>query len=350
MKILVTGGAGFVGSTIARTLKTAFPQAKVVALDNLKRRGSELTLPLLRSTGVEFVHGDIRVRSDFPAAHFDFLIECSAEPSVLAGYSSPPDYLLQTNLDGALHCLNFCREHNAKLIFISTSRVYSVGELVNLPICEEATRFTLSGSAQGVTNGGITEDFPTSGPRSLYGATKLAAEMFIEEFRAAYGLQALVLRCGVLTGPWQMARPDQGIFAFWLLKHLLGQPLQYIGFGGNGKQVRDLLHCQDLADLLVEITSDFEKWNGRTFNCGGDIEISLSLVEATTLCQQLTGNTVPISAVPGNRTMDIPYFVMDSSRLRAFGNWKPSRGAKETLADILKWLKDNQTAVCNALT
>jgi CDP-paratose 2-epimerase len=352
MRLLVTGGAGFVGSTIARHLKAAFPEARVVALDNLKRRGSELTLPLLSQNNIEFLHGDIRMPSDFPEGAFDFLIECSAEPSVLAGYGGSPDYLIQSNLDGAIHCLNFCRRQNAKLIFLSTSRVYSVAELCKLPVRETASRFEVdaSYSTKGFSCSGINEQFPTTGPRSLYGTTKLAAELFIEEYREAYGLEALILRCGVLTGPWQMARADQGIFCFWLLKHLLNQPLKYIGFNGSGKQVRDLLHCEDLARLIRIQVGEFQRWAGRTINVGGTVNSSLSLLETTKLCQELTGNSVPIQATAEQRPMDIPYFVMDNSSLYSLTAWRPTLSPKEILADIHNWLIKHQNPVRTAVS
>src|SRR5262245_55929276 len=103
MRILITGGAGFVGSNLAIALKNRLP-AEVVSMDNLYRRGSELNLPRLKAHAIAFHQGDVRKPSDFPAGPFDVLVECSAEPSVLAGMDQP-DYLIQTNLMGAYHCL-----------------------------------------------------------------------------------------------------------------------------------------------------------------------------------------------------------------------------------------------------
>src|SRR6185503_8516174 len=97
MKFLITGGAGFVGSNLSLALQAAFPAAEIVAMDNLYRRGSELNVPRLESAGVKFHRGDVRDPNSFPPGVFDFLIECSAEPSVLAGQDGSPDYLFQTN-------------------------------------------------------------------------------------------------------------------------------------------------------------------------------------------------------------------------------------------------------------
>src|SRR5690606_37641735 len=100
----------------------------------------------------------------------------------------------------------------------------------------------------------------------LYGATKLSAEHMIEEFADSFGLAAVINRCGVIAGPWQMGKVDQGVFSWWLLSHLFGRDLAYIGHGGTGKQVRDLLHIDDLVDLVSLQLSDPEHWRGVTAN------------------------------------------------------------------------------------
>jgi CDP-paratose 2-epimerase len=139
--ILITGGAGFVGSSLALHLKARFPSTRVVCMDNLYRRGSELNLPRLADGQVEFVKGDIRRANEFPAGPFEFIIECSAEPSVLAGYGGSPDYLMETNLMGTYRCLEQARQWQSKTIFLSTSRVYPISILEQFPWVEEPSRF-----------------------------------------------------------------------------------------------------------------------------------------------------------------------------------------------------------------
>ena len=177
--ILITGGAGFVGSTLAIALKQCFPDVRLLVLDNLHRRGSELNLTRLVRAGVRFVHGDIRSPEDLlvllPEAP-GLIIECSAEPSAQAGYGGSPEYVIRTNLVGCFHCLELARYARADVIFISTSRVYPFEALNNLPFVEEETRFILAAeqTTVGASAAGISEAFPLTGARSLYGMTKLA--------------------------------------------------------------------------------------------------------------------------------------------------------------------------------
>src|SRR3990172_3746260 len=114
--ILITGGAGFVGSNLAIKIKKNNIKSRVIALDNLKRRGSELNMARLKDAGVEFIHGDVRNKEDLECiGPFDLMIECSAEPSVLAGYNESPAYLVNTNLLGTVNCLESVRKHKADI-------------------------------------------------------------------------------------------------------------------------------------------------------------------------------------------------------------------------------------------
>ena len=178
----------------------------------------------------------------------DAIVECSAEPSALAGADGETAYTVHTNLTGAYNCLELARRDSAQLIFLSTSRVYPMRPQSELSYEEGPTRFELFDrqAVRGASSAGISEEFPLDGARTLYGATKLAAELLIEEYAEGFGLRTAVNRCGVIAGPWQMGKVDQGVFAFWLFHHHFGLPLSYIGYGGEGKQVRDLLHVDDL--------------------------------------------------------------------------------------------------------
>lgn len=350
--LLITGGAGFVGSNLAVSLAARHPEWEIAALDSLYRRGSELNLPRLEQAGVEFVRGDVRQPADLERfAELDALIECSAEPSVMSGADGDTSYLVHTNLSGAYNCLELARRAGAFLVFLSTSRVYPVAAQLQLALEETPTRFELAAEQPlaGASPAGIAEDFPLGGARTLYGTTKLAAELLIEEYRAAFGLAAVVDRCGVIAGPWQMGKVDQGVFTHWALAHHFRRPLSYIGFGGEGKQVRDLLHVDDLVDLVERQLLDPRRWDGAVLNVGGGRECSLSLRETTAICRELSGNEVPIEPVAETRSGDVPIYLSDCRRLFERDEWRPRRGARDVLADIHRWVEADEARIAQAL-
>jgi CDP-paratose 2-epimerase len=349
---LVTGGAGFVGSNLCMLLREAYPAARVVAADNLRRRGSELNLPRLNASAVEFAHVDIRNASDLKDldGSFDVMIEASAEPSVHSGLSGSPHYLEQTNLVGTLNCLDFARSRVGKFIFLSTSRVYSIPALLEIPLQTTGSRFELDPSKPlqfGLTSAGVTEDFSVAQYRSLYGATKLASELFVQEYAQAFRLAAVVNRCGVIAGPWQMGKVDQGVFTLWMARHVYGQapgrPLMYTGFGGRGLQVRDLLHPKDLfALILKQLASNASVWNGSVFNVGGGSAVSVSLKELTQICEEISGNRIDIGLTPNSSAVDIPFYVTDFARAKSQFGWEPKISVRQLMQEIHDWLLENE--------
>lgn len=349
-RILITGGAGFVGSTLGFELRRRYPSASIVAFDNLHRRGSELNLPRLKAAGIRFVHGDVRNAADLDAEPCDLLIECSAEPAVQAGYATPPNYAVETNLFGCYNCLNLARRTKADFVFLSTSRVYPIATLNALPFRETSTRFEwLDGQTAGASKLGISEELSTRGVRSVYGMTKLAAELMIEEFADAYGLRYVVNRCGLIAGPWQMGKVDQGVVTLWLAAHYFDKPLSYLGFGGQGKQLRDVLHSDDLAELVALQTSSMGSFRRQTLNVGGGIECSLSLREMTDACQEVTGNRMAISGETAERPADLRIYVSDTRRIAGLCRWRPQRGPQVVLRDIYQWVHSNREAVMPSL-
>ena len=263
--VVITGGAGFVGSGLAVSLAGRHPDWRLVALDNLYRRGSELNLDRLREAGVTFIRGDVREPGQLDlVGSFDALIECSAEPSVMSGVDGETRYLVETNLTGAYNCLELARHESAQFIFLSTSRVYPVEALASASLTELDTRFELDAKQEypGLSPAGVNEELALRGRRTLYGATKLAAELLIEEYRFNFSIPTIVNRCGVIAGPWQMGKVDQGVFTHWVLAHYFDLPLAYLGFGGTGKQVRDLLHIDDLVELVELQLLDPDHWDG----------------------------------------------------------------------------------------
>jgi CDP-paratose 2-epimerase len=344
MRVLVTGGAGFIGSSISLALAERHPGWEIVASDNLYRRGSELNLPRLKAAGVTFAHADVRQSHDLAAiGPVDALVECSAEPSVLAA----SEVIVPVNLLGACHCFEHAQAHGAHVIFLSTSRVYPVAPQERLVFREAETRFELVDEQPipGASAAGISEAFPLAGARTMYGASKLAGEFLLAE----YDLPWTVNRCGVVAGPWQMGRIDQGVFTHWMLSFIQGRPLRYIGYGGLGKQVRDLLHAADLVDLVERQLLAREHWHGQVFNVGGGRETSLSLRETTDLCREISGNDVDISAACESREGDVRIYLSDCAALYAHTDWRPSRDARTVLEDIHAWIVEHRELVLSAL-
>ena len=332
MRVLLTGGAGFVGANVAIALAQRHPDWDVLALDNLRRRGAELNLPRLGEAGVGFIHGDVREPADVLAVDsVDAIVECSAEPSTLAGASGDTSYVIGSNLVGAYNCLELARRDGAQMVFLSTSRVYPYASLDRAAYTEHETRFELEADQddRGISAAGVAEDFPLDGPRTLYGATKLAAELLIAEYAANFGLRAVINRCGVLAGPWQMGKVDQGVFTYWMLAHYFGRDLRYIGYGGRGRQVRDLLHVDDLADLIEDQLVRPDHWDGATVNVGGGRDISLSLRETTELCRQITGTSVEVTSADDSRPGDVRIYLSDCARLHSLTDWRPTRGTEQ---------------------
>lgn len=343
MRVLITGGAGFVGSHVAEAFSRR-PGNEVVVLDNLRRRGSEINLSYFQKMGIRFCHGDIRQLSDLQdlPGNFDLIVEASAEPSVHAGLNSSPAYAIETNLSGTINCLEFSRTRAGSFAYLSTSRVYSIASLRQIRLVETSLRFEINGSQDlpGISESGIAEDFPTNRARSFYGATKLASEIMIQEY-AACGLQSIINRCGIIAGPGQFGKVDQGVVSLWVARHYFGLPLTYQGFGGTGKQVRDLLHPSDLVNLLVKQLDYPKLWDGTPYNVGGGLPVSVSLKELTGLCREVVGRAIPIGSIPDTSSVDVPLYVTDYRKAgRTFG-WEPKRNVKVIVSEIHDWLRSD---------
>ncbi len=346
-RIVITGGCGFIGSSLAAGLirKGCF----VTVVDNLSRRGSELNLSRLSAMGAEFSKGDTcdRTALDRLTGDFTCLIDCSAEPSVLSGaVGDGARSLLDVNLLGAVNSFEWSRRRGVPVIYFSSSRVYPYDRLNACRYRETETRFEFIDGCSGVTRDGVSVGMPLEGVRSLYGASKLSADLILREYALQYGLPSIIDRCGVVAGPWQMAREDQGVFTFWVARHYFRLPLQYIGFGGNGRQVRGLLHIDDLVDLVLrqvaalrDRPSDFR---GDVYNAGGSVHSSLSLREATEICRRLTGHEIAVSSRLDHRPSDMIWYVTDNGDTGKMFGWAPRRTSEVILQDTLGWIKDNE--------
>ena len=338
MKVLITGVCGFVGSRLAASLREHLTGCEIVGLDNLLRPGSETNRRELSRMGVHYVHGDLRLRSDLDALPAcDWVIDAAAHPSVLAGVDgrSSPRQLSEHNLGGTLNILEYCREHKAGFVLLSSSRVYSVRDLAALPVRPQADAFVYDkgpGAPVGVSASGLLESFSTRPPISLYGATKLASEIMAVEYGLTFDFPVWINRCGVLAGAGQFGTAEQGIFSYWLHAHAARLPLRYIGFGGHGYQVRDAFHPSDLAGL-VALQLQRDPPADPIYNVGGGASNSMSLAQLTAWCDQRFGPHAP-QPDTRPRPFDIPWLVMDSARTATDFGWAPRRSLANILDEI----------------
>lgn len=350
--LFITGGAGFVGSNLALRVRRENPKLRIATLDNLKRKGSELNVPRLKKAGIDYFHGDVRNPKDIEAVGaFKTMIECSAEPSVMAGFNESPEYVIHTNLTGTIHCLEAVRKNKADILFLSTSRIYPIKSLFEICLEEDSTRFQVKDtqSIPGISKDGISEEFPIVGRRTFYGATKFSSEIILNEYIETYGLRGVTNRCSVIGGPWQMGKVDQGLVSFWVAAHVYKGSLNYIGFDGHGKQVRDVLHIDDLFDLVKMQIDKIGTISGETFNIGGGRANSISLLELTRFCEEATGNNLKIGSIPQTRDGDVPYYVTDFKKVTKTLGWCPKRDVKTIVQDTVRWMKENKSALQSVL-
>jgi CDP-paratose 2-epimerase len=359
MNILVTGGCGFVGAAICRRLLACREGVRLTVLDSLRRAGAEANRDALAAAGVRVVHGDVRLASDFEglAGAFDWVIDAAAEPSVLAGTGAAAGsgggatsrQLLEHNLIGTIHLLEAAARWRAGVVLLSTSRVYSIPALAGLPLRERqgpygpayepepprdgAASQGFGAAVAGLGPAGISEAFPTTAPVSLYGATKLASETLALEYAHRHGTPLFVNRCGVMAGAGQFGRADQGIFSWWIRQWRERRPLAYIGFGGRGLQVRDCLHPDDLADLLL-IQMACESRGPSTVNVSGGAGSAMSLAELSGWCTQRLGPHT-VSVAGESRPYDLPWVVLDHAAATSGFGWRPSRSVESILEEIV---------------
>lgn len=337
MTVLISGVCGFVGSYLARYLIESHEGITVLGMDSLARPGSETNRTPLKSIGVQLFHGDIRIASDFETLPYaDWVIDTAAQPSVLAGRDgkTSPRQLLEHNLLGTVNLLEYCRASRAGFVLLSTSRVYSIPALLQLPLRAESGAYTLDEGMPwptAVSLAGVKECFSAEAPISLYGATKLASERLAQEYAAGFQLPVWINRCGVMAGAGQFGTAEQGIFSYWLHAHSMRRQLKYLGFGGQGLQVRDALHPRDLARMVdLQLRSDGP---GQLLNVSGGRSNSMSLAQLTAWCDQRFGPHEPL-ADGSERPYDVPWLILDSDKALREMAWKPQIRLDQILDEI----------------
>lgn len=331
MKILITGGCGFVGANLALYLKTK--GFNVFSLDNLSRKGSKYNLRLLKKNKIKNYKIDIaEYKKIIKLPKFDLIIDCCAEAAVEIS-KKEVDKVLTTNFIGTYNILKKIKKDSSKLIFLSSSRVYPIKN--NKKIIKSKLKIKEL----------IGEKDSIIGSRSLYGFTKLASEMLIEEFSYAFGINYIINRCGVISGPLQFGKQDQGFISLWIWRHLIKKNMKYIGFGGYGHQVRDVLHIKDLCGLIFIQIKKINKINNKLFTVGGSKKSYTSLNQLTKMCEKLTQNKINFTKISKTSIYDIPYYISDNSFVSKTYNWKPKSDIKKVVQDVYVWLKNNKNII-----
>lgn len=331
-KILVTGGCGFIGSNLVENLNDK--NFKVESLDNLSRSGSKLNEVRLAKKNIKNhkinISNKIKINK---LPKFDVIIHCSADSSV----NTPKDKIretINTNFDGTINIIEKCLKDKSYLIFFSSSRVYSVENINKLVKAKNLNkRINLSKKYL------INEKFSTKSPITFYGFTKLASEILIKEYSNYHGLKYIINRPGVISGPWQFGKVEQGFVSLWIWRYLNKMYLSYNGYGGNGYQVRDILHIEDLKELIFKQIIKIDKINNKTFNIGGGLKNSIDLNKLTQIVSNFFSYKIKVKKNNSTSLYDIPIYISDNNFVSKVYKWKPRKNISNIIIDTLNWQK-----------
>jgi CDP-paratose 2-epimerase len=341
-RLLVTGGGGFVGSYTARHF--ARDGWRVVALDNLSRSellgGKAGPIPptynwerLSRLKGVRRVKGDVRRPKDVrPAVEgVDAIVHTAAQVAVTSSLADPRTDL-EVNLLGTFNVLEAARRSasETRLIFCSTNKVY--GDNVNrIPVREEGSRYVYDDPTYRL---GIPADFSVDGcEHTPYGVSKLAADLYVQDYARTYGLKTAVFRMSCIYGEGQSGNEDQGWVAHFVISILAGRGLTVYG---DGKQVRDVLHVEDLARAFSAALRSDSSTRGRVFNIGGGAGNTTSLLELVHLMKRLTGKKADLGFADW-RPGDQKVYISDILQAKETFGWEPEVAPEEGVGRLVRW-------------
>ncbi len=351
MKVLITGGAGFVGANLAHYLSGR--GHRVTVMDNLVRRGSELNLLPLKRAGVQFVHGDVRNAEDFANVPRDIevVLETCAQPSAIDGYANPL-FDINNNTIGLLNTLEFARKSDAGLVFWSTNKTYAGEHINQFPLVEREMRWEWDTAAIDAIYGdrlpagfdpvhGFSAEFSVDGhDHSIYGLSKIMADLACQEWYDAFGVRTVINRFSCLAGQGQFGKSAQGWVAWWAIAFHFGLPLKYIGW--EGKQVRDALFIEDICRLIETEIGQLDRLAGSVFNVGGGKDITLSLREATALMERRFGHSVPVVYEEDPRKADHCVYISDIRPVTAATGWAPRVTIEAGYEQIIRWIYDHE--------
>lgn len=335
MKLLITGGCGFLGSNLA--YDALIRGDEVVVFDSLYRNGSRENLAWLRLQGkFIFEHGDIRNQNDITqliqAFAPDVIFHLAGQVAMTTSIANPRmDF--EVNALGTFNLLEAVRKHapNATVVYSSTNKVY--GDLEQYSYVEDATRYRCVEHPNG-----FDENTQISF-HSPYGCSKGAADQYMLDYARIFGLKTIVFRHSSMYGGRQFATYDQGWVGWFCQKAVEAiHEATPFSISGNGKQVRDVLHADDMKSLYMAAVNHADSAKGQVFNVGGGIENSLSLLELFTLLERVTDVKLNFTKLPV-RQSDQRVFVADISKVKELLKWQPKVSAQEGISRMIEWVK-----------
>ena len=337
-KIIITGGAGFIGVNLAKSLLEDRGN-HVLIYDNLSRKGVENNLKWLLSMkhkNLKFVEGDIRnyKKLSVTVKESDEIYHLAAQVAVTKSVEDPiEDFSI--NAEGTLYLLEAVRKNapGAVFIFASTNKVY--GELLHIKLREGRTRYFPVKKKQGIDE---NENLDFHSP---YGCSKGTADQYVRDYFRIYGLKTVVFRQSCIYGEHQYGNEDQGWVAHFIIRSLLGRKLSIYG---DGKQIRDLLDVSDLIKAYKLAADNIEKVRGEVFNVGGGTANTFSLLELIAFLEEKLGMKIKLG-FSGWRPGDQKVFVSDNGKIKKELGWKPGVQREEGVKRLAGWIKKNIEAV-----
>ena len=336
MKLLITGGCGFLGSNLASDALARSDE--LVVFDNLYRNGSRENLTWLQTQGkFTFEHGDIRNQNDITrviqAFKPDAIFHLAGQVAMTTSIANPRmDF--EVNVMGTHNLLEAVRQHapNATVVYSSTNKVY--GDLEQYTYVETKTRYQCVEHPNG-----INEQTQLSF-HSPYGCSKGAADQYMLDYARIFGLETVVFRHSSMYGGRQFATYDQGWIGWFCQKAIetaKDKNAEPFTISGSGKQVRDVLHADDMKRLYMAAVNHIDSARGQAFNVGGGFENSLSLLELFALLEQKANFKLSYTHLPV-RESDQRVFVSDLTKAKQLLNWKPLVSAQEGVARMVEWV------------
>ena len=337
-KVLITGGAGFIGSNLAERLMSR-SDTSVRIFDDLSRRGVKHNLEWLRSLQgserMEFVKGDVcDANSVFNAAKdVDEIYHLAAQVAVTTSIDEPR-HDFRTNVVGTFNVLEAARRSGRRpfMLFTSTNKVY--GALDDVPVEVEGTRYVAKNRCFNGVRESQALDF-----HSPYGCSKGAADQYVRDYARIYDLPTVVFRMSCVAGPRQFGTEDQGWVAHFLYSVLEEKP---INIYGDGFQVRDVLHVYDLLDAIEVAYEAMPRTAGEIYNLGGGAERSISVTEMLQAIARETG-MAPAAHYSSVRPGDQPLYISNTAKLTAHTGWAAKRSCKDTLESIHDFWRKNRS-------